>query len=303
MKKISFTEILKKSLIIVWNNKKLCWNGFKIFLSDLFLFLVFELNNVTSFSKSVLMISLVVFVFFVFLLPAKLKAIAVLTKSALNPRIYSQATTKSVNYESREYVGKLFFLQLAIILVLWLVLVVLLLPSLYSMALGNRLWAALLFIAAFVFAIFSVLMAFYLKKYAQIFIVSAGISIKDALQMAHDLFDKHAKTSLMLSGTLVLFSLVVFFLIAAIIFVTGLIMLPVILLVYFVVLKNLFVVMIIFGSVFTVEAIIVLSFYYAFMQITWVTFFKEIAFDKSDNKESEEEVDISLESFPNPEAV
>lgn len=320
MKNIQYLEILKKSLRITWENKKLWFLGFLIFLSSILsgvsstdwkemLALKYEeqaslltdfvqKNLVLSVSVIFLIIALVIVLFLL-----RLIATAGIIKTVGNIAVYKQSSLGSIFSEAKKYAGKLFLLELVIGVILGVIASVVVSPVVYLFAVKEMVFFFISLMIAAVIIISLFVIAYFLRRYAYFYIVFGNIKIKMAMELAYRLFKKNFKESLVMGFISVGTSLVIAGALLIPVFLFSIIFLIVGGVAYSLFAKIGGMVIAIIGATGIIIFLIVMfSWYMAFLQTVWTLFFQEISLEKKEEKKAAEKIE-SVEKIPNPETV
>lgn len=309
MDKINFGEIFKKSFLMTWKNKTMWIFGFMVFLGNLTLNFNSR-NKEFDFGKiglgnqdgNILIFVVIVIIMAAFFLLG-LWGRASLIKMSDNITLYHQLNIKSILNESKKHLGRLMILDILVGAITIAVALALLSPAIYLFSTGSSSMAtAFLFLSLILFGIFFTL-AFYIIKFANIYVVLGGMKIHMSLESAYELFEKNIKKNIFFG--LILISLIFLFLLAS--FLIILAILSIGLLINF--LLNLalpqtgsIISLYLNGFIIISSVFILASWLQAFTQASWVIYFREIAFKKTDEEEKESILNNQA-ILPNPEAV
>ncbi len=243
---------------------------------------------------------LIFFAVVVYLL--RLIGTASLIKMSNNILVYGQMKPRTIFLETKKYAWKLFLLELMIGLWLLIMAILLFSPAIYLYFLNAKVLIGIFTVLAALLFVPLLVAAYYVRKYAQIYLVLGEMSLMMAIDSAYDLLEKNLKHSLIMgifSFSLYFISMFVCFLIVLL---AVLAIVPLGFLLY-IGLANVGMYLAIgLGSL--IVALLIATFfsaYEAFIQSLWVLFFQQIALDKKKDKEDER---IKIEgSLPSPEAI
>lgn len=289
LKAIKYYDIFRKSLAMALKNKLMWFFGLIIFLSSIFsnIMNIFSITvnkeqmqplvimakeNPLFFLKAVIVFVLLWLVFFLL----RFIAIAGIIKSANNINVYKQSKIRTIFYEGIKYLWPMFLIEIIISFGLTVIFLALYFPVLYLLVLGEKFFAASLFLTASFIVTIIVVVAYYLKKYAYLYAVLGNMKIKMAIEEAYRLLVKNIWESLIMGcfvGILqALFSAVLL----------SLLFFDLAIYSQIVEMKNIFI-----GLIMVIEILIFMalfSIYASFYQIVWVLFFQEISLEKKENK-------------------
>ena len=308
MKEIQYLDILKKSFLISWKNKFLWFFGFFIFF-NLVLDEFISFSDSTSFKNSTisslsskeanlyLALLLLIIVSFGVL---KVLSVVGLIQSINNPTLYKQKKIKAILFGATKYFWRLLGIDLALDLFIFFVSLFLAFPVTALFALNARLFGILTLIAASFILIPLILLAFFLKKFAHIFMVLSDSNAKASLDFSYTILLKHKRASLLMFFIMLL-NLIIFL---SCIF--GLF------LVYFVVViicSFLFasaggwLALSFLGSMLVILLVVASSFFNVYTQKAWFLFFSQISMQKNEKKALRQEKVLEDNEVPNPEAA
>lgn len=316
-REIKYFNILKEAFLMTWNKGSMWFFGLLVFLGSLAS--IFN-NSKISDQKNQLMESIQFFnqnhpaisasMVFVLVMLAislyllKIIATAALIKMSNNIAIYRQAKIKSIFSESKEFMWRIFLMELLVSIVTLVSIMVILYPISYLFTLDSKALASIFLIFGLLIVSLLILLSFYLIKYGKIFLVLGNLPIKSALESAYGLLEKNIQRSItfgIISIGLNLFFMIVLMLIVSIIVLFSFLI------------GFLFYLML---SISSVSASIVIasfllffiifslfSWFNAFMQSAWVLFFQQVSLRKNNHKKAKEPVLETDAIIPDPEAV
>ncbi|MDD5397061.1 MAG: hypothetical protein PHW24_03300 [Candidatus Moranbacteria bacterium] len=311
MKTIKYFDILKKALLMTWNNKFLWVFGLLIFLGSLFSNVNVDTNklsnqNYVSFGShpgivgfvSVAMLLLIAALFLL-----RIVSMAAIIKSVSDINLYKQLKIKNILQESRVFLWRIFLLEIIIGLTLLAVALVLSIPVVYLFALNAKALAWIALVGAIVIILPLLVLAYYLRRYAIIYIVLGNFKIRISLEAAYLMFEKNSKKSLLM-GVVSIFLGIAF---CATLIAAGLLLLillsPFGLIAYFVFAKvGLMAISILGAFIGALLMLAMFSWYEVFLQAVWVFFFQEIGFEKQKEAKKVENLESEVE-IPSPETV
>jgi hypothetical protein len=317
MEKIQYPDILKRALVMTWNNKFLWFFGFLIFLGSLVSNIGANSDALSGKSsgqfsaadwiQSRPAVSLLIALVFIAVLLAvfllRLAGTAAIIKAASNIAVYSQSSIKTIFSEAKGYVWQLLWLEVLVNVALGIVFVVLLAPVAYLLAIRVDRAAAIPFmVAVLVFFAALAVLAYYLRRYAYFHVILGNMKTRMALESAYGLFRKNIKKSVLMGlvtvGTdLAALAILAVFLVTL---AAGILALGMALSVW--VAKALAAAVMIAAAVVVAGFLLAMfSWYAAFKQTAWVLFFQEISLEKQMEKKLSEK--LEAEAMPTPEAV
>ena len=177
IKAIKYSDIFRRSLAMALRNKPMWFFGLLIFLSSIFsnvmnvfsttgnkeqvqsLIIVVK-ENPSFFLKAVIVFVLLWLVFFLL----RFIAIAGIIKSANNINVYKQSKIRAIFYEGTIYLWPMFLIEIIISFGLAVIFLALYFPVLYLLILGEKFFAASLFLTASFIITIIVVVAYYLKN-------------------------------------------------------------------------------------------------------------------------------------------
>ncbi len=317
MKNINYLEIIKQAFWMTWKNKFLWIFGFLIFLGSIspntnlqggrFGEESKKMQVMTDFAQAHPDIFIALSVFSVIALIAffllKIIATVAITKSADNIALYKQLSLWSIFLESKKFLRRLLFLELLVGLALGLIVAVMSVPIVYLFMLNPSTLAFIVLGIAIIILIPLLILAFYLRNYAYLYIILGDFKIKSAMESAYVLFAKNIKESL-LFGLLNIgmeFLFLLSLLLALIVVVV--VLAPLGFIAYFLFSNIGASTFLVIGIVALIAIVIALfSWYSAFLQTAWLLFFQQISFEKSREKKLTEKQELEGK-VPNPEVV
>ncbi|HBI33631.1 MAG TPA: hypothetical protein DEA43_03735 [Candidatus Moranbacteria bacterium] len=314
MKKIQYINILKESFSITWENKFLWFFGFLIFIGsfggnfkmndgdsvDQQRIVEFVQNNLRL--VAFLAVAFVIVALILFLL--RTLAFAGIIKSANDINLYKQLSVVAILKESKKYFWRLFFLSIVIFVVLISIMLVLGVPVVYLFTLKANVLAFIALFLAIAIILPLLILASYLHHYASLRIISADEKLKISLESAYALFIKNIKESLIMSLVMFITRLLLLIVIVSGCLFVAIIFSPVGLIAYLIFAKTgIIVIAIIAALICGAFLMVVFSWYEAFLQTTWLFFFKQIAFEKDNELKTVEELAEMEVKIPNPEVV
>lgn len=319
MKKIEYFEILKKAFLLTWKNRSMWFFGFLILLGSFSYQLGNNENNNSGIEKklifekiqsffeqhpylfgSVLLgIILLTAIFFLLSLIGR----AAVIKMTNNIAVYKQSPIKSIFSEAKKYLWKFLLIDLFVGIFVMLVTLALLAPTIYLFSIGSKVLAVVFMLLAAILIFSLLIISFYLIKYANIYIALSDMKIKDSLESAYDLLEKHYKESIIFGLMIIGLNIALIFLTIIIIFTIALIFLPIGILLYFLLPQTgLFATTVLIFIAIFIILIVFMSFFQAFLQSAWVLFFQQIALDTKEEKKKEKVVEPEA-ILPDPEAA
>jgi len=317
MKSINYFDILKKALLLTWNNKFLWVFGLIVSLGTFgsnpsmrnaenastkeeFQFLA----NVMSSHQTLFMFvgGIVIFVMVV-LFFLRIVATAAIIKSVGDINFYRQMGVVRIFHEARRYFWRILFFELLISFVFVCIVIILAIPTVYLFALNARLLGYFALAGMFFILVPLMILAFYIGRYGKMYIVLLDNEVKSSAEAAYFVFRKNIKESLKMG--IISFGLEVFLLIAVIASILLLVLLfaPLAFASYLFSAQIGVTIIIALGSLVGITVILCLvSWYESFSQAAWVFFFQEVAFEKKEDQKKMEKVELE-EGITIPEAV
>lgn len=308
MSEIQYLTILKKSFSVSWKNKFWWLFGFLIFLGaaveklNLYKenFLIntglgqyFNQGGKEAISMSLLLLVIILVFFYVLRI---LSSIA-LIRAINNPVLYKQLKYTAVFFEARNFLGRLAGLDCLLDFTGVVIFLALLTPIALLFSLKAVLLGTIVSFVAFLILAPLLILIFFLKKFSFMALVLADLKVREALEIAYEIFLKQLKQSLLMGlsvlttglGVLLLLILIVLPLTAVNLFV------PIVLwpagVVVFVGL----------GLIFLIS--LVFSVYIVFVQVVWLNFFSGIAMQKSKNSEPGKEKVVEENEILSPDVA
>ncbi len=296
MSKINYLDIIKKAWNITWNNKYLWWLGLFLALGGgggsgfNYSFdgekvqerggaLLQSSKNFIDSHWKLFVIGLAIFLILA-IAAIILKSIA---RGGLIKSVSKIANGKSSSFKSGFSDGKKYFWKIFLTgLLTWFFILGMTMafasPVIYLLYSKSYLSALFLGVIAVPLIIIIGILAFYVQKYACVYLVLSDLSVKSALESAFQLFCKNIWASVIFSIILMIIGIIVgisalfvFFIIIIPFFVLGLIL-------NFLLAKVGIILAVISGSLTLVSLFFLLqSILETFYQASWVLFFKEIA--------------------------
>jgi hypothetical protein len=320
MKNIQYIDLLKESFNVTWKNRFLWLLGFFILLgsvgsnlnvsgdsssqveSGVQIFSTLIKDNPILFAFFGVLVVVIILALFIL----RIVAIAGIIKAINDVNLYKQLSIRAILKEGRRYLWRLLMLEFIVGFALVFVVIVLAAPVIYLFSIKATLFAYLVTILAVLIVTPLVLLAFYLIKYAGMFIVLADEKIRISLEAAHAIFMQNIKDSLIMGimsiglGIALVISIIYIFLIFGIVFgILGFI-------IYLIFAKIGAIIVLVLACLLAVLVVLLfLSWYQSFMYAFWLLFFRQIAFGRKIDTESViEKIDIEAEvESPTPEAV
>lgn len=313
MKKIQYLDILKKAFFLTWENKFLWIFGFLVLLGsvssnfDVYGKQSEQNSNAAAFIQQhpglfVAMGIFIIVIAIVFFL-LKIMATVAIIKSANNIALYRQLSIKAILVETKKYLWRMLLLEIIISISLLAVVMVVAVPVIYLFFLEANFFAYLSLALAILIVFPLVILAYFLQRFAWLYVAIGNFEIKMALESAYGVFTENVKPSLIMGLITILLSLLL------------LIVLPILsLLIALVVLIPGFIAYLLFAkigaTIFVVIGVLsiaifslcLFSWYAAFMQVVWLNFFQQIAFEKHKEKKIVENLETEG-SVSSPEAV
>lgn len=314
MKPIKYFEILMQALKITWDNKFLWFFGFLVLLGSIFSGLNWEVNPESKQTELLidfiqkkpgifLIIALVIIGVMIAFFVLKLMGTIALIKSANNILVYRQASIKSISIESKEHIWKLVLLEIIIGLAIGIIAVILVAPVFYLYTAKAMVFFVISAAIALVIFVGLIFTAYFLRRYAYLFIILGNAKIKLGLELAYSLFRKNIKEGILMVCALFIANIVAFGLFFIFILSLFAILLIPGALAYLVFSKTGVIIVAIIGAVFlSVFLLAFFSGYVVFAQTAWVLFFQELSLEKKSKKSSAEEIK-STEKIPVSEVV
>lgn len=313
MKKIPYLDILKSALLVTWKNRFLWFLGFLVFLGSITSNFNLNDSNVTEQGKEVALVStfiqhnpgvsfvLTVIAILLFLL--RIAAIAGIVKAISDINLYRQLSIVGILMEVKKYLGRLLLLELIIGISLALISLILAVPVVYLFALKAKLLAIGILILAIAIILPILVLAYYLHKYASLYVILANEKIKIALESAYVVFAKNIKEGLMMSLIVIVSNLLLITAIFFLIIPLAIVFAPFGILAFWIFAKTgALVVMTIAILCFALLITVIISWYETFLQATWLFFFQQIAFEKDKEKKIPEKLKVES-AVPSPEVV
>ncbi|EKD58223.1 MAG: hypothetical protein ACD_56C00169G0002 [uncultured bacterium] len=315
-KEIDYFDILKKAFFMTWHNKFMWFFGFFVCIGST----AAAFNNPEAIQPSQLLQWIQLFnqkypllsasLTFLFILAIaalyllKIVSTAALIKISNNITVYRQAKIKTIFAESKEYVWRMLAMEILIGAVTFFIATAIILPIAYLYSLNSQFLAFTFLIFGFIIISILIILAFYLVKYGQIFLVLSDSKIKNALESAYELLEKNLKQSALFGlisiGLNFLFILLLILIIFALVLLFSLIGF---LLYLFFAKSGALISLLTMGFVLIILILGLFSWFNAFMQSAWVLFFQHLSLEKKeDDKEKETEIETSS-IIPDPEAV
>ncbi|KKQ51705.1 MAG: hypothetical protein US70_C0014G0008 [Parcubacteria group bacterium GW2011_GWD2_38_11] len=316
-KKIQYLDMLKQSFSITWENKFLWLLGFLIFLGSVGTNLNVNNNSAIEQGKKIqdiaalmqnnpkltIALGLVLIVVMLALFLLRILAVAGTIKAINDINLYRQLSVIAILKEAKKYLGRLILLEVIVFVALILVMVVLAIPVLYLFALKAKLLAVFISIIAIAIIVPLAILAYYLHRYAAMYIILGDEKIKMSLESAYILFAKNVKESLIMAlvvvatGLLMIMAIVISAILLAIVFV------PLGFVLYLILAKTgIMITAVIAILICATASVIVFSWYEAFLQTFWLLFFKQIASEKNNEKMILEKLEVEGK-IPSPEVV
>lgn len=202
--------------------------------------------------------------------------------------------------DGKRYFYQLFLLNLFISLFTLLVALALITPVVFLFLLKAFAWAILLGIFAAIFIVVLATLAFFLRKYANLYLVMSGLGIKSALERAFELLRKNLAASINFF-LLMLASVILFFVLLALLFAL-LLMVPSFFIPGYTIHSIVLIPLVLFAFLILAIVLLAESVFEVFYQSAWILFFQEIAAAPDKKPAKEEMVKIAQKAL-NPEEV
>jgi hypothetical protein len=315
---INYLEIFKKAWKITWENKYLWWFGLFLVLGGGFNF-DFPRNfnggekankisdSMANFLSSHEDVVLAV-IFILFFLWLVFVVLGIISKAGLLKTLVKIEKNEINSFKDGFKNGKKYFWKLigislilgfsVFVLVFVLSVPVILLFIIKSIVLG--IFAAFLAILIFIPL---VILAYFLGRYSNFYIVLSELGIKSSLENSYLLFRKNIFPSIIMALFFIPVSITLFFIVILTAIIVGIIFLIIGFILYAIFSNAGVIITVIFGSLVLLALFIFISsVYQVFCQTAWLLFFKEIA--SVEEEEIEEEVlekEVAEKSLPNPE--
>jgi hypothetical protein len=316
MENIQYFEIFKKALLLAWKNKFLWFFGFVVFIGGTISNLninsddIAQLGNkfdffsqlIVKFPNFSITLSLFLFLVMVGLFLFRVIAIAAIIKGANDPNLFKQLSKKAIINDAKAFFGRLLWVELLISLALGVIFLVISVPVLYLFSVNAKIFAFMALVLAIVIFLPLLVLAYYLRRYANMYVVLGNFQLKMAFDAAYLLFEKNVKKSLLMGIISITTMLSLFILCIVLIIIVALVLSPFGLLAYWIFAKAGLAGVIIVGVIlFLVALVALLSFYQIFLQAAWLYFFQEIALEKQKDVKIMEKISIEMEEMPSTE--
>ncbi len=291
---INYFDIIRQAYLTTWKNKFLWFFGLLIFfnslLSNLNLYQekLFEKivpeNSISRFFASypeILTAANIIFLFivicFIFI---NISSHAAIIKSAAYPQLFKQLPIKATFYRSLSYFPSLLKMELIIDVAVILIGILLFLPILFLLSNDAFLPAGILLVVATLGLLILLIIAFFLKKFAYLYIILGNMSLKATLEQAYALFEKNMRACLKM-GIInlaflfgILSTLAVFFIILFLAFI------PLLTSLFLIAKGAAFFIGLIITFLSLTIAITIISCYNVFIQLLWFYFFQQLSLEK-----------------------
>ncbi|EKE15651.1 MAG: hypothetical protein ACD_11C00116G0038 [uncultured bacterium] len=298
MKKINHLDIFKQAFEFSWKKKALWFFGFFIMfgLSGSLMFfnqdgdLRFDVEKISDFfsinNEAVIFLVSLLFavIFMLFRIVGQASIIKYFAKNKTEKIIFSK-TLKDGN----QYVGKLFVLEIIFLSTMLFLSVVLFLPVVFLAAVKAEAAAVLVGILAMGIFLPILILFSFVKRFAYIYMVATGSSIKRSIENSYIVFKNNILESLIFAvaifsaGIIAILSvLAVLILIAIPLFILGTI------LYLFSTAVGIFVVTFLGSIILAIVFVLIESLFYVFREISWIIFLGEIAGIKVEDQKKEE---------------
>lgn len=313
MKKIQYFDILKQAFFLTWENKFLWIFGFLVLLGsvssnlDVYGKQSEQNSSAAAFiqqhpglfvTMGIFMVAIAI-VFFLL----KIMATVAIMKSANNIVLYKQLSIKAIFVEAKKYLWRMLLVKIAISISLLAVVMVVIVPVLYLFFLKANFFAYLSLALAILIIFPLVILAYFLQRFASLYVAIGNFEIRMALESAYGIFSENIKASLLMGLITILLSLLLLLALPVLILLVALIVLIPGFLAYLIFAKIGAIVFLIIGALsVTVVLLTLLSGYAAFVQVVWLQFFQQIAFEKHKEKKVVENLEAEG-SVSSPEAV
>lgn len=299
MKRVDYIDIFERAIKISWKYKFLWFFGFFVFFGS-FSF-NYNFNNNDSLWIG-FYVKTVVFVCLVFLYVMRILSTISLIKSSNDLAVYRNSSTLVILKESTESFWKIFFMEILLGIFLLITLLVIAVPIATLFLMGANFLGFLAFILGMIIAIPLIVLVYFLKKYAYLYIVVAKNNLRKSIEAAYFLLNDNTRESFVMAGTIVGIMVIVviatIFLFMFILIIFG----AICMFLFFVSKITALILGIIFSIILLVNFILIFSFAQSFLQIAWVLFFKKLSFIKSEEIFSNENI-VVLENITNPDTI
>ena len=228
---------------------------------------------------------------------------ASIIRSANNIVVYRQSTIGAIFFESKKYIKRLFLLELVVTIAVLVLATLLLVPVAYLFALNVAAWTVIFFAMALVILIPLLVLVYYVRRFAYMYIIIGEMDIKTSLDAAYGLLEKNFSSSLLAGCIAIALNIALWVLIFCVIIVIVLVIAPFAAASYFIFAQTGLMVVLLLGALLLILALLIIfSWFEAYLQTFWVLFFQQISLEKQEEKKILEKLEIDGK-IPTPEAV
>ncbi len=316
--KIDYRSIVKKAINITVSNKILWWFGFLAIFSGSYLSFNYTFPSNSSekkmdemeFMNMMRKISfcwesyrewIILGIIFLIVVLIGFFVLGLIGRGALIDSIFKIIKDETFSFSSGikrgiHFLGRLFLINLFFSLAFLILIFILAFPVIRLFIFKSYLIASSLGLVAVVLLVSIFILFFYLKRYAELYLISSDLSVLNSIKLAYKLFEKNIKESFIVSLILIALNIIIGIILTLItlgLFVPGGILGVI---AYTTMGELTAIVFIIMATLFFVGLIVfVRSILNVFFESIWVLFFYEIANKKEDpNNLLEREKNINL---------
>ena len=316
-KKIQYWEIVRQSFLMTWQNKFLWIFGLFIFVGSL----PSSINASNSHShiqsqypqnmlyfvgrhpvlSAIIIFSIIVSIVIFFVL--RLLGSASLIKSANNIAVYGQSTIGAIFSETRKYLKKLLILEVITIAAVVVIAITLFVPVAYLFALNSDILAGIFFAVALIIIIPLLILVYYIRRYAYMYIILGEMTVKMSLDAAYVLLEKSLKKSLLAGCVAIILNIAIWLVVFVATAILSLFIAPFAFAFYLIFAKTGLMMILLLGALLLIVTLLtIFSWFEAILQAFWVLFFQQISLEKQEEKKVLEKLEVDGK-IPTPEPV
>ena len=298
MKKTQYIDVFKEAFLITWKNKFLWFFGFIILISTIatnlnsdnfetisqYIFKKSFLSFLQSNNSTLIIFEVTLFLLWLVFFLVRIASVAAIIKSASNINLYNQISRITIINTIKGYISRLFLLEMVVSFSLLIIMIVISLPVIYLFSVNAGALAFSCLIIAIVITLPILVLGYYLYKYATFCIILLDERVMISLELAYAAFLRNIKASLLMSMLLFALSIVFLFGVFVVLLVAGM-FLSIFYLFFIKMIANIFAILLLLAALFFI--CIFISGYIAFLNVSMLIFFREIAFLKKEIKKEE----------------